>query len=780
MSSARLAFMPKLGALILAGVVFAVAIALAIHLRAQGTAVRGYTVVGLGAAVLALFSVALAAAYSWRKRSGQERSTGPLSAWLAWHLVFSALAVAAVWLHSGGHFDGRTGTYTTVLLALALGSGLFGLYRYLNVPGQVLADVGNLAPGTLELEIRRLQQARDLLLSSEPTAASDSRVAQLDADIAARRDKLARQGSYRGKLRGWLWVHIPASVALAFVLAWHVQATWTTAFPTRAASPVVFESAKDCKGCHARQFAEWSGSMHAMAMQSPLTDIQNRLVLALEQEQLQKGTLTKELVGDLCVRCHAPSAYIGNRAGHEPNAAPLNTRSLVSAEGITCTVCHRMPEVHACASPKQIAGETFRRCEGGDGADQERQFYNAANLDFATGRAYYGSLGAEGVGPPSVGNSYHRGLTTANAQGSLEARSQSCASCHTVQVHDPSNGKMMVRLQDTYEEWREGGKISWQEQFACADCHNARFDRSLQQISSWQQARVCLPERTAGIRAVMAREFASLPLRTSAEPADAFDRPLPLRTRLNHAFVGVDHHLEPTLPAKHYPAFAGVDVPVADALAGTNRLLQMAAAVRIESIVEGRLDIDVANLATGHTLPAGFAFARELWVEVAVSPSEAGDDWQVVIGGRDGRPLVNGEVLDKRQPGLRNFQKVLFSSTRSEEVVLQNQADSVLTGEAANGKGFIDRVEPIEPGGIRQLQVDLGAQRDLRDVRRVRARLRFRSLPPEFLEKMAVLAMQRGLSEDAARLRAMIGKLHVFDIAQDERLLSSPAAPSCR
>ena len=78
--------------------------------------------------------------------------------------------------------------------------------------------------------------------------------------------------------------------------------------------------------------------------------------------------------------------------------------------------------------------------------------------------------------------------------------------------------------------------------------------------------------------------------------------------------------------------------------------------------------MNVANLATGHTLPAGFAFARELWVEVAVSRSDAGEDFEVVIGGRDGRPLRGGELLDKTQPGLRNFQKVLYNEPRREEV----------------------------------------------------------------------------------------------------------------
>jgi hypothetical protein len=765
-SPRRIAFAPGargVAMIVLAGVA---ALATALWLRHDGTAVRGYTLIGIAAGVVAVLAVLLAGAYSWRKRAGQELSRGPLSAWLAWHLVLSALAIAAVWLHSGAHFDSRSGTWAAVLLALALGSGVFGLLRYLRVPGQVLADVGNLAPGTLELEIRQLQQGRDLQLAAGNTAGPE--LAALDALIAERRDRLARQAGYRGKLRHWLWLHIPASLGLAGVLVWHVGATWATAFPDRAVTPQVFESAQECKACHARQFAEWSGSMHAMAMQSPLTDIQNRLVLALEAEQ----KLDKALVGDLCVRCHAPNAYLGDPKHHEPIAAPVSARSRVAAEGITCTTCHRMRGAERCDSPAQLAGETFRHCEGGGATDQARQLYNANNLVFFEGRTFFGPFGLAGD-VPAVGNSYHRGMASAHAGASLEQRSAVCASCHTVQVHDPAEpSKVLVRLQDTYDEWLESGRkgrIAWNEQFACADCHNARFDKTLAQVDRWQQARTCLPERLADIRSVMAREFAAMPLRTSAEPARAFDRPLPPRTRLDHSFVGVDIHLEPDFPAPHYPAFEGVSVPTDAARANTARLLRQAAAIRIEGIAGGQLQVGVANLATGHTLPAGFAFARELWVEVAVSRSDAGDDFEVVIGGRDGRPLVAGERLDKSQPGLRNFQKVLYNEPRREEVVLQNQATVVLVGATANAAGFTDRVAAIEPGDVRALTIDLGAATALEGVRRVRTRLRLRSLPPEFLEKMAGLADGRGRDEDARRLRAMVGNLHVFDLAQDVR-----------
>jgi hypothetical protein len=156
---------------------------------------------------------------------------------------------------------------------------------------------------------------------------------------------------------------------------------------------------------------------------------------------------------------------------------------------------------------------------------------------------------------------------------------------------------------------------------------------------------------------------------------------------------------------------------------------------------------------------------------VAVSRSDDGDDFEVVIGGNNGRPIANGERLNKRQPGLKNFQAVLFSRKFKSEVVLQNQADTVLTGALANDAGFKDRVAPIEPGDVANLSIDLGSQVDLSDVRRVRVRLRFRSLPPEFLDRMSKIADARGLGPDGDRLREMVKHLHVFDVAQDESTL---------
>jgi hypothetical protein len=174
------------------------------------------------------------------------------------------------------------------------------------------------------------------------------------------------------------------------------------------------------------------------------------------------------------------------------------------------------------------------------------------------------------------------------------------------------------------------------------------------------------------------------------------------------------------------------------------------------------------NLASGHQLPTGFAFAREMWIEVAVADPrpQFADGFRVIVGGRtDGLPLGSSDSLDKHQPGLRNFQAVLFDEVGGREVVLQNEATTVLKGEAANRAGFTDREPPLQPGEIRSLRIAL--PEEVADSTPVRVRLRFRNLPPEFIEGIAAKFDEIGDAARAARTRALVGHLQIFDMAGD-------------
>lgn len=86
-----------------------------------------------------------------------------------------------------------------------------------------------------------------------------------------------------------------------------------------------------CVPCHADQFREWSGSMHAYAATDPV-------FLAMNKRMQRE---TNGANGDFCVGCHAPVAV---RLGLTKDG--LNLESLPShVKGVTCYFCHSAASV---------------------------------------------------------------------------------------------------------------------------------------------------------------------------------------------------------------------------------------------------------------------------------------------------------------------------------------------------------------------------------------------------------------------------------------------------
>jgi mono/diheme cytochrome c family protein len=93
-----------------------------------------------------------------------------------------------------------------------------------------------------------------------------------------------------------------------------------------------FPSAQECGACHQQIYREWSVSRHAFAQISP-TFLAYQATLV----KLTKGTL-----GDFCERCHTEVGMFNG----EPILTSNSNRSKVAMEGITCVVCHRVPEAY--------------------------------------------------------------------------------------------------------------------------------------------------------------------------------------------------------------------------------------------------------------------------------------------------------------------------------------------------------------------------------------------------------------------------------------------------
>lgn len=752
---------------------------------------RGYTLNGLATGILGTSFLLSVAGYALRKRWGQEILPGRLQTWLWVHLWLSILSIWLVALHAGFHVDGGAGTWTFVLLVLTFLTGLAGWCVYAQAPPLVHGSVENLATVHTEELIEKLTHEMEdsvagrshalaqftvqLLRGRRPAPASFDQAEQGVADEMTRlgqrrlelQRRLRRQRRWHFVLRSWLYLHVPVACAFVVLVGYHAYDALEVEWVVRDAGPRDYASAESCAKCHQAQYDEWIGSMHAIAQSSPVTDLQNRLVLAKERRDLASGRLAKPLVGDLCVRCHAPTGSLGNPADHESPLALIGERAPASQFGVSCVTCHQISEIH----------------RGDKALDQGLEYKNAENLRWTQGKLMLGQIGGPTDAVASIGNSVHRGEFR-----DFFGDSSFCASCHTVAV-DPPVGER-VQLQNTYNEWLDGGNgkrrvsnVNWSEsKVACLDCHGRDLGPLVAFARDLQTRRVPLAERREKMFERVLSEIKLPPLEPlAAQPADGFDRTLPPRRRFLHTFTGVDYHLEPSLP---YPAEhpRAADNPrIQEQTAGrTAQLLSIAAALHIKDTDPANINVEVLNLSTGHQLPAGFAFARETWIEVAVSDRgepRSDADWRVLIGGDPtpsgrGAPLPAHVSLDKKQVGLRNFQKVLFSETTGREVVLQNETTKVLEGAEARRFGFLDRQDSLLPGEIRTIGVTMPTDwigTPERPTRALRVRMLMRNLPPEFLEGLALKFEQEEQDvANARRARELVRHLRIFEMARDE------------
>jgi nitrate/TMAO reductase-like tetraheme cytochrome c subunit len=97
-----------------------------------------------------------------------------------------------------------------------------------------------------------------------------------------------------------------------------------------------YPSAATCRTCHPDHYREWSVSAHAYAQLSPVFN-----AMAATITKLTDGSN-----GDFCIRCHT---QVGMNLGEAIFMSNLD-RHPTSREGITCVVCHRLPNAYGKVS----------------------------------------------------------------------------------------------------------------------------------------------------------------------------------------------------------------------------------------------------------------------------------------------------------------------------------------------------------------------------------------------------------------------------------------------
>ena len=354
-----------------------------------------------------------------------------------------------------------------------------------------------------------------------------------------------------------------------------------------------------------------------------------------------------------------------------------------------------------------------------------------------------------------VGNSFHK----SEFGEVFERPGELCQNCHSVNYDLNGDGKIEkgkdLVLQTIFEEWehyrRKGNQAS------CVDCH--------------------MPVSNAKRSA----ERAWIPFEQ--------DHEAPERQIRDHTFIGADHRLDVAeAQDAHAPA--------------RRRLLQSAASLALDPtrirITDSSVafEVSVANVGTGHRLPGGFAFQRQLWIEAQVlgdggtvlassgtvpSPSHDLCDAEMFTGLSTS---IREFALGCNEPDLLlvNFQTILLDDVEPAKaadgrVELDELGHAKLApaagaretflqhftgGAVARTRGFDNKtVPPLDPGEERsfsyRFEIGIGSEA----VREIRVRLLFRALAPYFLR---ALGKSQPASEPA--VAPLVENLRIDELAK--------------
>ena len=162
-----------------------------------------------------------------------------------------------------------------------------------------------------------------------------------------------------------------------------------------------------CNGCHPSHYGDWARSMHAYASDDPV-------FLAMNARGQRE---TGGMLGDFCVKCHAPMAVRDNLTKDGLNLASLDA----GEKGVTCFFCHSVNSVGAS--------------------------HVNADLTLADDLVMRGEV------PDPQANTEHASMySTLQDDRKLDTAAM-CGTCHDIQtpkiLTNPGGG----RIERTFEEW---------------------------------------------------------------------------------------------------------------------------------------------------------------------------------------------------------------------------------------------------------------------------------------------------------------------------------------
>jgi hypothetical protein len=190
-------------------------------------------------------------------------------------------------------------------------------------------------------------------------------------------------------------------------------------------SDVPFTPPQTCGECHVKQYNEWNGSVHNMALRDPIYQGElNKAVKAVGHE------ITRQ-----CEGCHSPAGMVTG----EIKGAGLAGLSPMALAGVSCDICHSISGVTHLQTPtRDPENGSMILSPGKDGKPVKRAPFKPSE---------------------NCGGGFH-----SCEQTSFRLTADICASCHQVYHYDAH-----FPIEASYNEWKSGPYA--QADILCQDCH---------------------------------------------------------------------------------------------------------------------------------------------------------------------------------------------------------------------------------------------------------------------------------------------------------------------
>jgi len=717
---------------------------------------RGYTFTGvlLGLSSIGLCSVSFF--YSLRKRGLQEQlpfGKSTMTAWLWAHVYFGLLAVLTAALHAGyGLLSLQFSAGKLAFFALfgVVVSGLVWRVIYAVVPRVAAREVGNYSAGastaraeSLSVEIEKLTAGgsprfHELKAWALGGAPSDIQVRQAAASLPPHeqqrfidvialgsvREKALARARKQARFGFWLQGLRVAHVPLSLIFLLAVPAHLLFAYDVPArVLPLGAISGSSLGGFES---AGKCASCHARAVQE-------------WQSSMHAHALTSPIMvaqSNLVLRNVLAQANYP-----DPKRICVNCHGPIGAALTSGTTLPLSSSSAFSESAVINEGISCSVCHQWNGTPETASGGLTRFQDgLKPGHGYFGAL------DDAVGNAFHK----SEASDTFRKPEQLCRNCHSVEYDKNGDGQLHrgadLVLQTLFEEWEEYRRTGGPSD--CVSCHMPLVNEA------------------------RAAERASIPFEQDSEA--------PPRRVHDHSFVGADYPLD--------------DPAAQNALRSAREaLLHGAAALSLVpnslASANGSLAfaVQVGNVGTGHNLPGGFAFVRQMWLEVVVSDAAGrvlGSSGQVAHVSDD---LCDSSIVDdpqnpvraslkgceKSDPLLVNFQQMLVDDAQIKRgstgaPLLDARGEALL--EAAPGAretviqtltaGATPRVRPFDKKPTTPLAAGEAhafpyafSLDPASAPKSLRVRLMFRSSPPYFLRALGVASMTENLEvTEMARL----------------------------